>query len=177
MTFPIHDPAYQLPGLSLRILTESDKPQMMALQDEVLALLPDPRWYFPSEEWEFDSWLAGREAVAYMDGDRIAGYAVISPWTVRGEHAYARVLGHPAENTFDFHDVLVRPEYRGRGMHTLFLRLFTQTVRAEGGKAIYATVDPENTASWHNFEKAGYACLLTQPAYDGRIRRYYRLKL
>lgn len=177
MTFPIHDPAYQILGLTLRLLTEADKPNMMAMQTEVLSVLPDPRWYFPSDEWEFDSWLDGREAVAYMDGDAIAGYAVITPWNIRGDHAYAKVLGHPVENTFDFHDVLVRPAYRGRGMHTLFLKMFTETVRAEGGKAIYATVDPENSASWHNFEKVGYECLLTQPAYDGRSRRYYRLSL
>ena len=49
--------------------------------------------------------------------------------------------------------------------------------RAMGGRAIYATVDPGNSASWHNFEKAGYALVCTRPAYDGRMRRYYRLTL
>lgn len=177
MLFPITSAEYQIPGFTLRILTEADKAQMMAMQDEVLALLPNQSWYFPSEEWEFDSWLAGCEAVAYMDGDVIAGYAVITPWHVRGEHAYAGILGHAVENTYDFHDVMVRPQYRGKGMHTRFLKLFTDAVRADGGKAIYCTVDPENSASWHNFEKAGYEFLLTQPAYDGRSRRYYRLRL
>ena len=41
----------------------------------------------------------------------------------------------------------------------------------------YATVDPDNSASWYNFEKEGYVCIVTQPAYDGRDRRYYKLTL
>ena len=48
---------------------------------------------------------------------------------------------------------------------------------AEGGKAIYGTVEPENSASWYNFEKEGYVCVVTQPAYDGRDRRYYKLTI
>lgn len=177
MLFPIHQPVYQVEGFSLRVLGAQHKQQMMHMQQEVLSALPDPRWYFPSEEWEFDSWLAGGEAVGYLQGDIIAGYAVITPWHIRGEHAYARVLGETAQDTFDFHDVMVRKAYRGRGMHTRFLQLFEQAVRDAGGRAVYATVDPGNSASWHNFEKAGYRCLLTQPAYDGRERRYYKLSL
>ncbi|MBR3874667.1 MAG: GNAT family N-acetyltransferase [Clostridia bacterium] len=166
-----------LSDLTLRKLTFDDKPQMMRLQDEVLAALPDPRWFFPSEEWEFDFWLQGDEAIGYFDGDRLAGYAAITAGVRRGEHSYARVLGLPPEGTYDFHDVLVRPDYRGLGIHTQFLQLFTDMVRAEGGHAIYATVDPENGSSWRNFERAGYECILVQPAYDGRMRRYYRLSL
>ena len=63
--------------------------------------------------------------------------------------------GEPEENTYDFHDVLVLPRYQGRGMHTRFLNLFEEMARAMGGRAIYATVDPGNSASWHNFEKGG----------------------
>ena len=168
---------YTMRGLTLRQLDWCDKPQLAAMQDEVLAALPDPRWYFPSEEWEFDAWLSGREAVGYFDGDTLAGFAVLTAADRRQGHSYAQVLGEPAENTFDFHDVMVRPAYRGRGMHTRFLALFTETARALGGKAIYATVDPDNERSWRNFEKAGYVCIRVQPAYDGRERRYYKLTL
>ena len=73
--------------------------------------------------------------------------------------------------------MLVLPRYQGRGMHTRFLNLFEEMARAMGGRAIYATVDPGNSASWHNFEKAGYALVCTCPAYDGRMRRYYKRTL
>ena len=177
MKLPSDMTPYQVSGCELRHMETEDKASMVQLQSDVLALLPDPRWYYPSDDWEFDEWLEGREAVGFVCEGDLAAYAVMTPADIRGEHSYARVLGEPAENTFDFHDVLVRPAYRGRGMHTKFLALFTQVARASGGKAIYATVDPDNSASWRNFEKAGYECIRIQPAYDGRVRRYYRLTL
>lgn len=177
MTLPARIDPFRLRGLALRQLGPQDQAQMMAMQAEALSALPDPAWYFPSEAWEFAAWLEGREAFGYFDGEVMAGYAAIAPWRTRGAHAYARVLGEKPENTYDFHDVLVRPAYRGRGIHTMFLKLFAEMVRALDGRAIYATVDPGNSASWHNFEKMGYVCVRTQPAYDGRMRRYYRLLL
>lgn len=168
---------YEIPGFAIRQLTPEDKPKMFAIRDAVMAVLPDPRWYFSMEEWEIDEWLAARSVVGYLDGDVLAGFGAITPEYERGDHSYARVLGEPAENTFDFHDVMVHPAYRGHRMHQQFLSLFTQSVRQLGGRAVYATVDPENSASWYNFEKEGYRCIVTQPAYDGRDRRYYKLTL
>ena len=168
---------YRIGGLEMKVLAPEDKPAMMALQREALSALPDPRWYFPSEEWEFDSWLKNGEAVGYLDGDTLAGYAVATPYALRGEHSYALILGDPPENTFDFHDVIVRAEYRRRGIQGSFLRLFTCIARLAGGTAIYATVDPDNGASWRNFEREGYEQTALRNAYDGRPRRYYRKKL
>ena len=104
---------YQIPGFTLRQLTPQDKPLMIAIRDAVMAVLPDPRWYFSMEEWEIDEWLAQRSVVGYLDGDTLAGFAAITPEYERGEHSYARVLGENAANTFDFHDVMVHPGYRG----------------------------------------------------------------
>lgn len=167
----------EIEGLTLRPLSMADCEPMMRMQEETLAQLADPAWFFPSERWEFEEWLQNREAFGFFDGDTLVGYAAMAAWNTRGERAYARKLGEEAENTFDFHDVLVRPAWRGRGMHTAFLALFEEMARAMGGRAIYATVDPGNSASWHNFEKAGYVCVCTKPAYDGRMRRYYKLTL
>ncbi len=177
MTLPARLDPYRLRGLALRQLDLCHQAEMMRMQQVVLDALPDPAWFYPSEAWEYESWLQNREAFGYFDGDALVGFAAIAPWTVRGEHSYARVLGRPAENTYDFHDVMVLPAYRGRGIHSTFLRLFEEMARALGGTAIYATVDPGNQASWHNFEKAGYSCVLTKPAYDGRLRRYYERRL
>ena len=177
MNLPRNAGPFLLKGFSLRQLHEGDKAQMMRMQNEVLAALADPAWFFPSEEWEFDEWLQNREAFGYFEGDVMAGYAAMASWRTRGDRGYARKLGEPEENTYDFHDVLVLPRYRGRGMHTRFLNLFEEMARSMGGRAIYATVDPGNSASWHNFEKAGYALVCTRPAYDGRMRRYYKRTL
>ncbi len=168
---------YEIPGFTLRCLTPEDKPKMFAIRDAVMAALPDPRWYFSMEEWEIDQWLNEHSAVGYLDGDTLAGFGAITPEYQRPDQPYACKLGEERKDTFDFHDVMVHPAYRGRRMHQQLLKIFTQSVKELGGKAIYATVDPENSASWYNFEKEGYVCVITKPAYDGRDRRYYKLTI
>lgn len=176
MTQPLRYQDYAVGGLTLKPLTPDNKTQMMDIQQAMLLALPNPAWYYPSEEWEFDEWLTQREAFGYFDGERLAAFAVLTPAALRHERSYALKLGEPSENTFDFHDVMVLPAYRGRGIHTHFLRLFADLAKAANATAIYATVDPENGASYRNFERAGYVCVATQPAYDGRMRKYYRFK-
>ena len=176
MQFASLDP-YQIPGFEMRILTPADKARMQEVREAVLSSLPDPRWYFSIEDWEIEEWLQNQSAVGYLDGDTLCGFGAITPHHQRPGHCYAEILGDPVENTFDFHDVMVHPAYRGHRMHQQFLKLFTESARALGGKAIYATVDPDNAPSWYNFEKEGYKCVVTQPAYDGRDRRYYKLTL
>jgi ribosomal protein S18 acetylase RimI-like enzyme len=154
-----------------------DVPAMLALQEDMLAALEDPAWYFPSEEWEFVSAVQGQEAWGCFDGDRLAGFAVMTPGDRRGEHSYAAMLDEPVEGSFDFHDLMVAPAMRRRGIHTAFLKLFAAMAAEDGGRAVYCTVDPGNGASWRNFERAGYRVVCTRPAYDGRMRRFYRLDL
>lgn len=171
MSFP------QPEGLTLRLLTLEDVPAMLALQETVMAALEDPAWYYPSEEWEFASATVDGEAWGYFDGGTLAGFAEMTPGEKRGEHSYAKKLGLPVEGSYDFHDVMVAPAMRRRGVQTAFLSLFTALARQNGGKAVYCTVDPGNGASWRNFERFGYRVVCTMPTYDGRMRRFYRLAL
>lgn len=168
---------YAMPGLSLRALVPADVDAMLALQQGMLLALPDPRWYYPSERWEFESGTQSPDSYGYFDGDALVGFAMLTPAGARAERGYALKLGDAPQGTYDFHDVMVAPEYRRRGMHTNFLRLFEQMARTDGGTAVYATVDPDNGASCRNFERAGYMCVTQKPAYDGRERRYYKLVL
>ena len=164
-------------GLTLRLLTIEDVPAMLALQEEVLAALEDPAWYFPSEEWEFVSAVLHTDAWGYFDGETLAGFAAMTPGEERGEHSYAAKLGLPVAGSFDFHDVMVAPQMRRRGIQSAFLAMFTAFARERGCTALYATVDPGNAPSWRNFERFGYQVAATMPAYDGRMRRFYQLKL
>lgn len=177
MKLPQNLKPYEMEGLTLRALTRADVPLMLEMQKQVLDALPDRRWYFPSDEKEFQDVVDGGEGFGYFRGDTLCGFAELTPGCNREHHGYAEKLGMPIEGSFDFHDVMVRPEMRGRGMHTRFLALFKEMALENGGYGIFATVDPENEPSWHNFEKTGYQRVLDQPAYDGRMRRYYLLKL
>lgn len=177
MQLPQDLKAYAVNGLVPRLLTPADVPAMLALQREVMEALPDPRWYFPSDEAEFLQVVSADEGFAYFDGETLLGFAELTPGELRGSHSYAASLKQPVSGSFDFHDVMVRPSARGQGMHTAFLRLFEKMARTNGGYAVYATVDPENGPSRRNFERAGYQCMVEKPAYDGRARRFYRLLL
>lgn len=175
MKLPQSIAPYRMPDLTLRMLTEADVSQMLELQALVMEALPDKRWYFPSDEEEFIGVVNAGEGVGYFDGDALMAFAELTPGPNRGTHSYAAILGDATADSFDFHDVMVHPAMRGRGIHTRFLALFEQIAREAGARAIYATVDPDNAPSWHNFEKAGYELVTQRPAYDGRMRRYYRL--
>lgn len=161
----------------MRPLTEADLPAMMALQDVMLSVLPDPRWYFPSTTEQFAVEVrAGHATGVFVDGD-MAAFGIASPGQSHRTESYALRVGEDPADTFDFQDIMVHPAFRRQGIHSAFLAKYRAEALALGCRALYATVDPDNAPSWRSFEKAGFRRLLIQPAYDGRIRAYYRLDL
>lgn len=174
---PPPDALPKLPGLVCRQLAEPDADAILALQTEMLAALPARSWYYPSPRELFAACCLRGEAFGFWQGDRLAGFGILTPWHIRPDTCYARKIGDPPEATFDFQDVMVAPGYRRRGIHTALLALFEQRARAAGGRAIYCTIAPENLPSVASFEKAGYVCVRRQPAYEGMLRGYYRKAL
>lgn len=166
-----------LTDLTFRPLKRADSPAIMALQQVMLGALPDPSWYYPSPEETFAQCCDRGETYGYWDGNTLAGFAILTPGSVRGEKSYAHKVGDPSENTFDFQDIMVHPSYRRRGMHSAFLSLFEAMSRELGGVAMYCTIAPDNFPSVSSFEKAGYHCVCQKPAYDGRLRGYYKKDL
>ena len=78
--------AYQEP------LTEKDLPAMMALQAEMAAALPSPRWYFTSKEEEFAQEVrAGRVLGLRVNGE-LAAFAIACPARDNAK-SYAAILG------------------------------------------------------------------------------------
>lgn len=158
-------------------LAARDVPDMLALQSRMLADLPMKRWYFPNVEAEFiadcnDGFATGIR----MDG-RLIALGVACAGSCHPGGSYAAVVGDDPARTFDFRDVMVDPAWRRQGIHSAYLALYREQAQAAGCTAVYATVDPDNEPSWRAFEKAGFRRLLVCPAYDGRIRAYYRLAL
>ncbi len=163
-----------LPGLTFRPLTVADVDAVMAMQEVIQAGLPEKEWYFPSPREMFGAELTRGEGFGYFDEAVLAGFAVLTPWHVRGDACYAAKAGQPTENTYDFQDVMVAPDYRRRGIHSALLDAFERHARSLGGVALYCTISPKNIPSVRSFEKAGYRCVAVQPAYAGWERGYYR---
>lgn len=160
-------------GLTFRALIKGDEYEMLELEEEMLRALPDPAWYYPSDIEEFREVCEEGSGCGFFDDGRLIGLAVCSNGDVRGELSYARKIGHDPENTWDFRDVIISPAYRLRGLHRAFLRFFTDKAREAGARAMYCTIDPNNTPSVAGFTRAGFALVKVQPAYDGRLRGYY----
>jgi GNAT superfamily N-acetyltransferase len=176
-TFPNPGKLPALEGFTCRQLAEPDAQAIMALQTAMLAALPSPTWYYPSPRALFAACCARGEAFGFFSGARLAGFAVLTPWHVRPDACYAHKVGDPPENTYDFQDVMVHPDFRRRGIHAALLSLFDRLAREAGGTALYCTIAPENLPSVASFQKAGYTCVRVQPAYEGMLRGYYRKAL
>lgn len=158
--------------LRLVPLQLSDAPAMMALQTEMIAALPDPRWYFPStlEEWQEQVSLGHARGI--FEGNHLIAFCVYQRGEARPAHNYALCVGEDPTLTYDFCDVMVSPQYRRQGIHSAFIAACFAQARQEGCRGVYCTVDPDNLPSQTAFRKAGFVPLLTKPAYDGRIRTY-----
>ncbi len=177
ITFPTPGPLPTVNGLVCKQLTEPDAGAIMTLQRAMLAALPEPTWYYPSPRPLFAACCERGEAFGFFNGDQLAGFAVLTPWYIRPDTCYAYKVGDLPENTFDFQDVMVHPDYRRRGLHAALLSLFDRLAREAGGTALYCTIAPENRPSVASFTKAGYVCVREQPAYEGMLRGYFRKSL
>lgn len=164
-------------ALSTRILVDEDLDKVVALQDVMLQDLPDPTWYYPSEREEFAREIKNGQVWGSFCGEELAAYAILTRAGLDPNGCYAEHMGNAAENTWDFQDIVVKPDYRRQGIHSMYLELFYGYVKQQGGTTIYCTVSPDNVPSWHSFEKAGYQRVDVRPAYDGRLRAYYMLRV
>ena len=161
-------------------LTEADIDDVMAFAARVYDRLPDKRWYYLSDREEFlDSIRRGWMIGLRKDGRLIAmaDGATGEARRAAGSHDYATAVGDPVADTFDFLDMMVDPGCRRMGIHTAVTVLFRRQAEALGCRAMYCTIDPDNVPCRRCMEKAGYEAVTQQPAYDGRPRVYYRLKL
>lgn len=158
-------------------LAARDVPEMLALQSRMLADLPCERWYFPNVEAEFAADCAAGFATGIRAEGRLIALGVACLGSLHPGGSYAAVVGDDPAHTFDFRDVMVDPAWRRQGIHSAYLALYRARAEAAGCTAVYATVDPDNAPSWRSFEKAGFRRVLVRPAYDGRVRAYYRLAL
>lgn len=158
-------------------LTAQDVPAMLALQQRMMAALPDPRWYFANTPEEFVDDTAHGFAYGIRQGGELIALGVACEGARHPGGSYAAVVGDAAPATFDFRDMIVDPAFRRQGIHSAYFAFFRRQAEEMGAAAIYATVDPDNAPSWRSFEKAGYRRVMVRNAYDGRIRAYYRLIL
>lgn len=118
-----------------------------------------------------DGWLTERDASRHpvlvaVDGDRVAGWASLSPWSDRG--AYART----AEGS-----VYVHVEHRGKGIGKLLLSSLVARAREGGLGVIVARIAEGNPVSVRLFEGCGFGHIGTQRRCGEKFGRILDVEL
>jgi len=157
-------------------LTEEDAQDMFALEQAVLADLPDPRWYYPSTAQEFAAQARAGHAWGIRMGGRLIALNIIMRCSEAHDGGYAAKLGRSDVNSMNFEDIMVDSSWRRQGIHSFFITRSIEQARAWGCPAIYATVDPDNLPSLRAFEKHGFRIVAQMDTYDGRPRCFLRLE-
>src|SRR5215210_3680714 len=121
-------------------------PQVRAVYVEGLAT-GDATFETEAPDWErWDaSHLRACRLVAFGEGERVAGWAALSPVSAR--EVYAGV----AEVS-----VYVGAEFRGRGVGRMLLQALVQASESEGIWTLQAGIFPENVASVALHESCGF---------------------
>ncbi|MEG0847665.1 MAG: GNAT family N-acetyltransferase [Niameybacter sp.] len=165
--------------LRLKVLQTTDIPQIMALQDEVLALLEDKQLYVPSEQEEIcEHFETGGILLGYVtEADVLVALAIyLKKGYDTSNYGYDIDLeGEALLQVGQVDTVLVKSDYRGNNLQFIMCQILEEVAEEQGTPILCATVSPYNTFSVNNFLKLGYEVKKDKLKYGG-LRRYVLVK-
>lgn len=159
----------------IRRLDVSCIPNMLAIQEEVIAALPDPdilrRNTFDTLEVCFHS---PSLVLGAIYNDAIVGFGILY------------IAGDDKENlaySLDTHGdlseygnvklVIVKDEFRGNGLQRIFVARFEEYAKRIGIKYLLSTVSPVNSYSSKNLELSGFKVIKRLKKYGNKDRLLY----
>lgn len=154
--------------LPARLCTPEDIPALWALEQQVLAALPDPALFIPTAPNELASQLNAGFILAVWDGEEAAAYVSVE-YCGQDARSYGRdagISGSELDTWANLDTVLVRPDLRGNGLQQALLTAAEQFL-APGIRALGATVSPNNLYSRRNFEACGWQVVCQKEKYGG----------
>ena len=155
---------------TIKRLGFQDLSAIMALQESVLAALPDKNLYFPLTRDELlESLHLDTLEGVYNDKEEIIAFSlVVSPRI--GSRNLASSLSASPDETLTFDVVMVHPIWRGNGIQRILLARAIESMEQVNATRILATVAPDNTHSLDNFLASGFSIIDTQTKYAGLTR-------
>jgi GNAT superfamily N-acetyltransferase len=128
---------------------------VLKLQNLVHEKMPDANMYVDTTRSELIESLHMDYVLGAYDGDKLV--AVANVIVNRScDRNLGQKCGKKAADCFTFDAVFVHPEYRGLGLHSAFIEIAKAQAKLDGVSSMWCTVDPQNTHSYVNFEKAGF---------------------
>lgn len=161
-------------GLKVRVVAETEAEQVLALQEQVHAAMPDKDLLVCLKPVALLGCLRDELSLGVYDGEKIVAFAVL----IRnhpGEWNLGEEMGFRPEDCVTFDIQFVHPGYRGLGLQARLLRECEAAVRGCGARYGLATVAPGNAFSLNNFQRCGFMVYKRVSMYGGRDR-YVMLK-
>ena len=160
-------------------IEEKDKEQLFKLIDIVLGGLPNPQYFIPYEEWEYES-MFDEENYAPLygayDGDKLVGMAqlYVSQDMLKD---FKDEFGLTEYQVCELGGNLVLPEYRGNGITTKLQTMLFQIAKDRGFDYIISMAHPDNVGSCKTLEKVGLEYVKETVLSNGFLRKLYMKKL
>ena len=153
--------------------TGSDIPGIMHVMESAAASLEKDDWYITDDESFIRRIVEAQGFVAVAkDGDRIAGFLTIyCPGC--SEDNLGRDLGFSDEmlmQAVHFDSAAVLPEYRGNGLQKKLIRYAMEMLRGTEYRYYFATVHPDNAASYKSLTSCGFEPRKTVLKYGSNLR-------
>ena len=159
--------------LTVRDCVPEEVDAIMAMQDRVAALIPDPALYvYTSREDVAESMTEDYSFGAYLPDGTIVAYTILlklrdTPRNLAHKLGYApdyALRCATADGTW------VDPDYRGYGIQYYFSRLKDGLARDMGALELLACTAPNNIGSLTSLTRNGYRIVDRQPLYGGYDR-------
>ena len=165
--------------LVFKKVEEKDKEQLFKLIDTVLGGLPNPDFFIPYEQWEYDSMF---DEVNYAplygayDGDKLVGMAqlYVSQDMLKD---FKEEFGLADSKVCELGGNLVLPEYRGNGITTKLQMMELELAKELGFDYIISMAHPDNVGSCKTLERVGLEYVKETTLSNGFLRKLYMKKL
>lgn len=151
-------------NIDIRLLEKDEVEEALEFQQGIFDGMPRKEWFYLVTRDEFLRVMEGRGKVGFlMDGDREMSIFSFS----YGEDDLLEKYGLDNKNVMIVHGVMVKEEYRGRGLQRKMLKMAVGDAKKNEVDGVAATVHPDNIYSLRNFLSEGFEIMNKIKIYNG----------
>jgi len=165
------------PSYTIRPLGANALPEILAMQDEALRMLPDPDILRANTPKMLGDCLSAPHSAigAFSKDGELAGIAILFvPGLDEENIALAAGLSEEeAAASVNMKLVIVRPQHQGHGLQRKMMAVLEEEARQRGFLSLWTTVSPLNTFSRRNVLACGYQFVCEQRKYGGLLRELF----